>query len=92
MLGKLEESDPSSEMLREAMGVAQHHDAVSGTEKQHVAYDYAKRLAIGAQQCKVRKVLFSIVIIRTLKYLCVRLSKIPNMLTIFCIYPISDGH
>ena len=55
VLGKLEESDPSSEMLREAMGVAQHHDAVSGTEKQHVAYDYAKRLAIGAQQCKVRK-------------------------------------
>jgi hypothetical protein len=37
------------------MGVAQHHDAVSGTEKQHVAYDYAKRLAIGAQQCQVRK-------------------------------------
>lgn len=35
------------------MGVAQHHDAVSGTEKQHVAFDYAKRLAIGAQQCKV---------------------------------------
>lgn len=36
------------------MGVAQHHDAVSGTEKQHVAFDYAKRLAIGAQECKVR--------------------------------------
>ena len=27
------------------MGVAQHHDAVSGTEKQHVAYDYAQRLS-----------------------------------------------
>lgn len=34
--------------LRRAMGVAQHHDAVSGTEKQHVAYDYAKRLSVGA--------------------------------------------
>lgn len=35
------------------MGVAQHHDAVSGTSKQHVADDYAKRLAIGAAQCQV---------------------------------------
>lgn len=30
------------------MGVAQHHDAVSGTSKQHVANDYAKRLTAGA--------------------------------------------
>lgn len=29
------------------MGVVQHHDAVAGTEKQHVAYDYAKRIAEG---------------------------------------------
>lgn len=36
--------------LTRAMGVAQHHDAVSGTEKQHVAYDYAKRLSIGINQ------------------------------------------
>ena len=35
------------ELLERAMGVSQHHDAVSGTERQHVAYDYAKRLAIG---------------------------------------------
>lgn len=27
--------------LREAMGIMQHHDAVTGTEKQHVADDYA---------------------------------------------------
>eukprot|EP01116_Phalansterium_solitarium_P019911 TRINITY_DN5728_c0_g2_i1.p1 TRINITY_DN5728_c0_g2~~TRINITY_DN5728_c0_g2_i1.p1 ORF type:complete len:1012 (-),score=366.51 TRINITY_DN5728_c0_g2_i1:80-3115(-) len=33
--------------LSQALGVAQHHDAVSGTEKQHVAYDYAERLQIG---------------------------------------------
>ncbi len=32
------------------MGVAQHHDAVSGTEKQHVAYDYARRLSEGTEQ------------------------------------------
>jgi hypothetical protein len=38
----------------EAMGVAQHHDAVSGTEKQEVAFDYAQRLSFGidiAQVC-----------------------------------------
>jgi lysosomal alpha-mannosidase len=29
------------------MGLAQHHDAVSGTEKQEVAYDYAQRLSTG---------------------------------------------
>lgn len=33
--------------LSEAMGIAQHHDAVSGTEKQHVACDYALRLSVG---------------------------------------------
>ena len=33
--------------LRQALGVAQHHDAVSGTSKQHVAYDYAMRLSQG---------------------------------------------
>ena len=34
------------------MGLAQHHDAVSGTEKQHVAYDYARNLSEGAATCK----------------------------------------
>jgi lysosomal alpha-mannosidase len=34
-------------VLSEAMGVAQHHDAVSGTEKQEVAFDYAQRLSTG---------------------------------------------
>ena len=29
------------------MGVLQHHDAVSGTEKQHVADDYAQRVSQG---------------------------------------------
>jgi len=33
--------------LDEAMAVAQHHDAVSGTSKQHVAYDYAKKIQSG---------------------------------------------
>jgi len=33
--------------LEDAMGVAQHHDAVAGTAKQHVAYDYAKLISSG---------------------------------------------
>ncbi|CAE7198223.1 unnamed protein product [Symbiodinium natans] len=40
-------SEDGIEKLAEAMGVAQHHDAVSGTAKQHVTFDYAKRLAKG---------------------------------------------
>ena len=36
--------------LERAMGVAQHHDAVSGTERQHVANDYSKRLSRGIEQ------------------------------------------
>lgn len=31
-----------------AQGVTQHHDSVSGTSKQHVAYDYAKRVSVGS--------------------------------------------
>ncbi|CAF0905121.1 unnamed protein product [Adineta steineri] len=33
--------------LSEAMGIVQHHDAISGTEKQNVADDYAQRLSEG---------------------------------------------
>ncbi|XP_011498322.1 PREDICTED: lysosomal alpha-mannosidase [Ceratosolen solmsi marchali] len=32
------------ELFREAMGIMQHHDAITGTEKQHVAADYARIL------------------------------------------------
>lgn len=37
--------------LREAMGVMQHHDAVTGTEKQHVANDYARILQAAIGKC-----------------------------------------
>ncbi|KAF8400068.1 hypothetical protein HHK36_015943 [Tetracentron sinense] len=40
-------SGPKTDTLADALAIAQHHDAVSGTEKQHVADDYAKRLSMG---------------------------------------------
>lgn len=39
--------------LREAMGVMQHHDAITGTEKQHVADDYARMLNTAIEACEV---------------------------------------
>lgn len=37
--------------LREVMGVMQHHDAVTGTEKQKVAYDYERQLSVAISEC-----------------------------------------
>lgn len=45
-------------ILEDASGVVQHHDGVSGTSKQHVADDYAKRLQDGinvVSMCVTRK-------------------------------------
>ncbi|OWF45655.1 lysosomal alpha-mannosidase-like [Mizuhopecten yessoensis] len=52
MLRDTDNSTYEIQILKEAMGVAQHHDAVSGTEKQPVAYDYAQRLARGVAECQ----------------------------------------
>lgn len=41
---------PNTFSLGDALGIAQHHDAVTGTAKQHTTNDYAKRLAIGASE------------------------------------------
>ncbi|XP_055550779.1 lysosomal alpha-mannosidase-like [Wyeomyia smithii] len=38
-------------VLREAIGVMQHHDAITGTEKQHVADDYARMLHVAFEAC-----------------------------------------
>lgn len=43
--------EPHLTFLRETMGIMQHHDAVTGTEKQKVAYDYARRLDVGLRAC-----------------------------------------
>lgn len=48
---KSDNFEENLETLREAMGVMQHHDAVTGTEKQHVANDYARLLQIGIDKC-----------------------------------------
>ncbi|KAL8046895.1 hypothetical protein ABFX02_08G203600 [Erythranthe guttata] len=42
----------NTDALGDALGVAQHHDAVTGTAKQHTTNDYAKRLSIGASEAE----------------------------------------
>jgi hypothetical protein len=37
------------------MGIAQHHDAISGTERQDVADDYAQRLSQGIDAAVVSR-------------------------------------
>lgn len=49
MKGKTYKGDIS--VMKEAMAVLQHHDAVTGTEKQRVADDYARLLHIGITEC-----------------------------------------
>lgn len=34
------------------MGVMQHHDAVTGTEKEHVAHDYSRMLSKAMDNCQ----------------------------------------
>jgi lysosomal alpha-mannosidase len=44
--------EESSLRMWQAMGLAQHHDGVSGTSKQHTADDYARQLSGGYSECR----------------------------------------
>ncbi|KAK1303873.1 hypothetical protein QJS10_CPB11g01988 [Acorus calamus] len=46
-------SGPTTFGLGDALGISQHHDAVTGTAKQHTTNDYMKRLAIGASEAEM---------------------------------------
>ncbi|KAL6494431.1 hypothetical protein OROGR_031231 [Orobanche gracilis] len=48
--GRNKPGGPTTDSLANALAIAQHHDAVTGTEKQHVASDYAKRLSVGYKE------------------------------------------
>ena len=44
--------DEKVDLMRRVMGVMQHHDAVTGTAKQAVTFDYQERLAQGFSMCE----------------------------------------
>ncbi|XP_055376592.1 lysosomal alpha-mannosidase-like [Condylostylus longicornis] len=51
LAANLEDSTQNLNFLREVMGIMQHHDAITGTEKQHVADDYAHLLHDAISAC-----------------------------------------
>jgi len=51
------ETGPNIDALADALAIAQHHDAVSGTERQHVASDYALRLSLGYEEVHINNFL-----------------------------------
>ncbi|XP_072144341.1 lysosomal alpha-mannosidase-like [Dermacentor andersoni] len=51
VIGQLDDS-ADVDTLAKAVAVLQHHDAISGTQKQHVAEDYVYMTEIGIKQCE----------------------------------------
>ncbi|XP_022739910.1 alpha-mannosidase-like [Durio zibethinus] len=43
---------PNTFGLGDALGIVQHHDAITGTAKQHTTNDYSKRLSIGVTEAE----------------------------------------
>lgn len=52
LISKSETYSSNLDKLKDIMGVMQHHDAVTGTEKQHVSDDYEKTLTEGMVACE----------------------------------------
>ena len=55
------ENTESLEFLEDTVGVVQHHDAVTGTERQHVADNYANRMYKGVRNAASRSNLTSVI-------------------------------
>jgi hypothetical protein len=51
-VGSTPSSFPSTAQLTRRLGVAQHHDAITGNNKQHVADDYVMRVFLGYQEAE----------------------------------------
>ena len=56
-----DESRESLNFLEETVGVVQHHDAVTGTERQHVADNYANRMYKGVRNAASRSNLTTVI-------------------------------
>ncbi|XP_054162243.1 lysosomal alpha-mannosidase-like, partial [Oppia nitens] len=63
--------------LREWMGVMQHHDAVAGTEKQHVADNYVLKLYKSVEKCQQ-------VVSESLAKLLIKQQSAPKLPQQFC--------
>ena len=50
--GSAKDTNEKVDLMRRVMGVMQHHDAVTGTAKQAVTFDYQQRLAKGFDMCE----------------------------------------
>ena len=50
--GQAKETNEKVDLMRRVMGVMRHHDAVTGTAKQAVTFDYQERLAKGFDMCE----------------------------------------